>query len=115
LKVEVNSQIPHLSLPTDLRVVLFRIAQEALTNIIRHAQASQAVIEISTNNSEIKMVIEDNGHGFDVDAKLTQAKEKLSFGLLGMMERAALVGGNCSITSSLNHGTRIEVLVPWKG
>lgn len=115
LKVDVNSQIPHLSLPTDMRVVLFRIAQEALTNVIRHAQATQAMIEISSNPSEIKMVIEDNGHGFDVEEKLTQAKEKLSFGLFGMMERAALVGGNCSITSLPDQGTRIEIVVPWKG
>ena len=115
LKIEVINQIPHLSLPTDLRVVLFRIAQEALTNIIRHAQATQAVIRFSRGNTEIQMVIEDNGSGFDVDEKLTQAKEKISFGLLGMMERAALVGGNCSITSLPGKGTRIEVLVPRKG
>lgn len=115
LKIEVMNHIPHLSLPSDLRVVMFRIAQEALTNIIRHAHASLAVIELTSNDTEIKMVIQDNGSGFDVEANLNQAKEKLSFGLLGMMERAALVGGDCSIVSTPGKGTRIEVVVPRKG
>jgi signal transduction histidine kinase len=115
LKVEVMNHIPHLSLPTDLRVVMFRIAQEALTNILRHAQATQAVIQLISNEAEVQMIIQDNGCGFDVEEKLTQAKEKLSFGLLGMMERAALVGGECSISSKPGNGTRIAVLVPRKG
>jgi len=115
LRIDINSQIPHLSLPTDLRVVLFRIAQEALTNISRHAHATHAEIQLYEDDSVIIMVIQDNGQGFAVEETLSQTKEKPCWGLFGMQERSVLVGGTCSITSQIGAGTKVEVRVPRKG
>jgi signal transduction histidine kinase len=115
MKIEINSQIPHLSLPSDLRVVLFRIAQEALTNISRHANATHVEVEIFERNSFFVIVIRDNGIGFSVDKTLAEAKDTPCWGLLGMQERSVLVGGTCTITSQIGKGTQVEVQVPKKG
>jgi signal transduction histidine kinase len=115
LKIEINSQIPHLSLPSDLRVVLFRIAQEALTNVSRHANATYTEIQLYEDDSSIVMVIQDNGKGFLVEETLAQARRKPCWGLLGMQERSSLVGGTCLIISEPGRGTWVEVHIPLKG
>jgi signal transduction histidine kinase len=115
LKIDINNQIPHLSLPSDLRVVLFRIAQEALTNVSRHAKATHIEIQLYEDNSFIIMVIQDNGIGFSVEKTLSQSREKPCWGLFGMQERSALLGGTCIITSEPGRGTWIEVHIPLKG
>ena len=115
LKIEINSQVPHLSLPSDLRVVLFRIAQEALTNVSRHANATYAEVQLYEDDSSIVLVIQDNGKGFLVEETLSQARTKPCWGLLGMQERSSLVGGSCLIISEPDKGTWVEVHVPWKG
>jgi len=115
LKIEISSQIPHLSLPSDLRVVIFRIAQEALTNVSRHAHATHVDIQIFERDSAVVMIIRDDGIGFSVEQVLAQAKAKPCWGLLGMQERSVLVGGTCTITSQVGKGTQVEVLVPRKG
>jgi signal transduction histidine kinase len=115
MKIEITSQIPHLSLPSDLRVVIFRIAQEALTNISRHAHAGHVDIQIFERDSSVVMIIRDDGIGFSVERVLAQVKDKPCWGLLGMQERAVLVGGTCTITSQVGKGTQVEVQVPRKG
>jgi signal transduction histidine kinase len=98
-------------LSPDVRVVFFRIAQEALTNVIRHAQATQAVVRLENPPTFTRMTIEDDGRGFDVDAIIDSGLESHRWGLLGMQERAGLVGAELSIHSQPGLGTYIEVVL----
>ncbi len=89
-----------------IATTLFRIAQEALTNVLRHADATEVHIELYSEHDQHVLRIRDNGVGMD----LQTAKGQL--GLLGMKERAHLVGGACTITSSPGCGTTVEVRLP---
>ena len=105
---------PRLS--SDIRAVLFRIAQEAITNAVRHAKASQLDIQLDYTEHDIYLRVEDNGQGFNTDTVLKKKPGNLTaWGLLGMVERAALVGGTCNILSHPGKGTLIEVYVPFTG
>lgn len=100
-------------LSSDLRAVLFRIAQEAITNVVRHANASKIDIQLDYEPDHIYLRLEDNGMGFDPAIVLKKKPgQPTAWGLLGMVERAALVGGNCTIFSHPGKGTLIEVNVP---
>jgi PAS domain S-box-containing protein len=92
----------------------FRIAQEALTNVLRHAQAQLVRVELRTEDGRLQMKIVDDGKGFDVTAMEQQAHREKWFGLMGMRERAALVGGRVSI-NSCRDGTTVEVSLPLNG
>jgi signal transduction histidine kinase len=97
-------------LPSRIEVSLFRIAQEAITNIIRHSKASYASVVVLRQLSEITMLVEDNGQGFDVAA--TEKKGDQCLGLMGMRERVNLLGGSFVIESVLGKGTTIRVRIP---
>lgn len=102
---------PNIS--SDLRAVVFRIAQEAITNVVRHAEATRIDIQLDYSVDSIYLRVEDNGQGFDTDTVLKKKPGKpTAWGLLGMVERASLVGGNCNIFSYPGKGTLIEVNVP---
>ncbi|HLE51261.1 MAG TPA: sensor histidine kinase [Anaerolineales bacterium] len=111
LPVNLTSTGNGLELPLNVRVVLFRIAQEAITNVVRHANASHADIRLSLSEAQASLQIEDDGQGFNVQAVLQAAMHHPCWGLLGMMERATLVGGVCKINSQPGAGTRVEVQV----
>ena len=95
------------------RTVLYRIAQEALTNVARHAQATQADLSIQSPDGGICMEITDNGCGFTVEGK-GSAKKNNRLGLLGMRERVEMIGGTFCVESSPGHGTTIRVEIPSK-
>ncbi len=100
-------------LSSDLRAVVFRIAQEAITNVVRHACATKIDIQLDYTEDSIYLRVEDNGQGFNTDVVLKKKTGKPSaWGLLGMTERASLVGGTCNIFSHPGKGTLIEVNVP---
>jgi signal transduction histidine kinase len=102
---------PQLS--SDIKSVVFRIAQEAITNVVRHANASVIDIQLDYSVDNIYLRVEDNGQGFNTDVVLKKKPGKpTAWGLLGMVERAALVGGTCNIFSVPGKGTLIEVNVP---
>jgi len=96
------------ALPEKIALVLFRIVQESLTNVTRHAAATQVDITITTNNAAIEVEIRDNGKGFDVK----NPGSIKSFGLLGMSERAISIGGELNITSSPGQGTVVTLHIP---
>ena len=96
------------ALPENIALILFRIVQESLTNVARHAAATGVDITITTSNGAIKVEIRDNGKGFDVK-NLGVIK---SFGLLGMSERAISIGGELNVTSKLGQGTIITLHIP---
>ena len=100
-------------LSSDVRAVVFRIAQEAINNIVRHANANCIDIQLDYTEDNIYLRVEDNGQGFNTDVVLKKKPGKpTAWGLLGMVERAALVGGTCNIFSHPGKGTLIEVNVP---
>ncbi|HEX9092235.1 MAG TPA: sensor histidine kinase, partial [Anaerolineales bacterium] len=100
-------------LSSDVRAVVFRIAQEAMTNVVRHAKASRMDIQLDYTADNIYLRVEDNGQGFNTDAVLKKKPGRpTAWGLLGMVERASLVGGTCNIFSNPGKGTLIEVHVP---
>jgi PAS domain S-box-containing protein len=89
-------------------ITIYRVLQESLTNIIRHAKAENAIIKLSQNNNDIELTILDDGIGIAPE-KLTDIK---SLGLLGMIERVKQCSGHMQISSPGNHGTEVKILIP---
>jgi signal transduction histidine kinase len=96
------------------RTVIYRVAQEALTNIARHAHASRVVLTIGQAPNGITMEIRDNGRAFAVE-KVLQATRNRHLGLIGMRERVEMTGGKFSIESARGRGTSVRAVVPLNG
>ena len=94
-----------------IRTVLYRVAQEALTNVARHAKASRVEVSILGPNGIISMKIKDNGKGFDVDGA-SSAQNHNRLGLLGMRERVEMIGGTFCVESAPGKPTTIHVEIP---
>ncbi len=112
LKVEVTADPSGPRLPQDVEIACFRIAQEALTNVVRHAQASRASITLKRLAKRVELRIQDDGIGFDVKAVQSPMSGGTSIGLTGMRERARLVGGEVHVTSVPRKGTEVTAIVP---
>jgi PAS domain S-box-containing protein len=104
--------IPPLAPETQL--VLFRIVQEALNNVHRHSGASQASITVECQEAEIRVTISDNGKGFELPRQLSDFASQGKLGLIGMAERAWLIGGELEVSSQIGKGTKIIVQTPTK-
>lgn len=100
------------SLPSDLVTACYRVAQEALTNVVRHAQAREVWLEFRGGDAALELIIRDNGIGFDVAAVRQRAAHGASFGVLGMQERVELLGGQIEMESQPSRGTTIHVRLP---
>lgn len=100
-------------LPGTLEVAVFRIVQEALNNIIKHARARRAVVRLEIMPSQVKMTITDDGVGFETNKTMNDLSRD-SFGLLGMKERVELLGGQLKVISAPGSGTDIIVTIPVK-
>ena len=94
-----------------VEIAVFRITQEALTNVVRHAHAQQVTVSLHHGAEMLTLIIEDDGIGIPA-AMLAPRDEHRPLGLLGMRERAALLGGALSIEPHLLHGTRVTLRVP---
>jgi signal transduction histidine kinase len=112
LPISVNGSGSGPSLTSDERIVFFRIAQEAVTNIVRHALATQAKITFNNTETYVSLSVEDNGQGFEADEYLAKESKQVNWGLVGMVERAALLGATCTINSQPGQGTHVEVYMP---
>jgi two-component system sensor histidine kinase UhpB len=99
---------PEIVIPSDSSLTVFRIMQESLTNIARHAKATEIQIRLSRTSDSIHFEISDNGIGIN-DEELNAKK---SFGIIGMKERAASLGGTCDIYRKNNQGTEIKLIFP---
>ena len=95
----------------DKRTVLFRVAQEALTNVARHAHASEAEVTIQRIDGAVCMKIKDNGKGFHQE-RLPHGKKNKRLGLLGMRERVEMVYGQFAVESAPRTGTTVQVRIP---
>jgi len=96
------------AVPEDTALCLYRIAQEALHNVVKHSGAKAARVELATEGSELRLTITDDGVGFDPKA----IRANGSLGLVSMSERARFIHGNLSIESHADKGTKVEARVP---
>ncbi len=102
-------EVPRL--PPEMETALFRMCQETLSNVARHAQATAVLVQVGLEGNELHVEIEDDGKGFDPD-EAARREGRRPWGLLGIRERAEILGGTATIESSPGNGTRIEVRVP---
>jgi len=93
-------------------LTLFRIAQEALNNVRKHAEATQVVTTLALSDSVVTLTVEDNGKGFTPPTMTDHPTAAGKLGLIGMHERARLLGGSLSVESAPGAGTKVSVSVP---
>jgi len=100
-------------LPAEIETAIYRIAQEALTNVSKHAEAKGVSLVLTRTAESVRLIIEDNGKGFDAETMMMKASgTERRLGLLGMRERVMLVGGTLNIESTPGAGTTIYVKIP---
>jgi len=107
---QVTSNLRDASLASDSATAVFRIFQETLTNVARHAQATAVTVSLSEQQDRVVLQVADNGRGIDL-AEVTQSK---SVGLIGMRERAAILGGDLVISGAPGQGTTVVLAIPLK-
>ena len=100
------------TLPAEVQLLLFRIAQEALGNIKRHAKASNAVVTLEFGDDSLKMTVSDNGKGFELPERIGDLASIGKLGLAGMQERAQLLRGSLEVKSELGKGTQVVAKIP---
>jgi signal transduction histidine kinase len=111
VRVSFQQELADVRFPPAMEIAAFRIVQEALTNVARHAGVKEALVTITTEQRFLKLRIEDSGVGF----RRTTAVKAGSAGLIGMKERALLIGGHFSFESAPGAGTRIMIELPLAG
>lgn len=108
IPVKFSSAVSNLNFSSHIKTGVFRILQESLTNIARHANATQAEVNLHVNNQQLTLTIQDNGKGFNTD----KTEKEKTLGILGMKERALMIGGSLHIQSEANNGTLIQLCIP---
>jgi len=99
-------------LASETELVLFRITQEALRNVKKHSRASTAVVTVEFSDTRIRITVSDNGKGFQLPEMTGNLAHMGKLGLIGMQERAQLLGGTLTLRSELGQGTTVVVDVP---
>jgi signal transduction histidine kinase len=99
-------------LDAEQELALYRITQEALTNIRKHACATGIRVDLVFDDSTVRLEIHDDGCGFEVPGLFSEYGQRGSFGLMGIQERVWAVGGSLAIESEPGRGTRLSVTVP---
>jgi signal transduction histidine kinase len=102
---QLINEIPQL--PDNIKINIFRIFQESLTNVARHSEATHVIVRIELKNNEVILTITDNGKGFSTDST-----KKKTLGILGMKERTLMIGGVYNITGVAGKGTTVSVVIP---
>ncbi len=111
IKVDISGE-EHL-LDEAVKIAIFRIIQEALNNIIKHSRASAVTVNLEYTENSARILVRDNGVGFDMDTVKNRVG-RVSLGLSGMSERAALLGGTVEVHSRPDYGTEVEAVIPYK-
>ena len=91
---------------------LYRVAQEALTNVVKHAGAQHAEVHLEVADGRALLSVRDDGHGFDPAAALARERDREHFGLKGIQERISALGGTCTFESQPGSGTAVVVSIP---
>jgi len=105
-------QLDHRRLPPTIETTVYRIVQEALTNILKHSGATRVSLIVKRQNGEVLAIIEDDGRGFDLEAATYAPGTGQQFGIEGMRERVALAGGRLDIETTPGSGTTVYVHIP---
>jgi signal transduction histidine kinase len=113
VRVNITASAKVEELTNDRRTVLYRVAQEALTNVGRHAQARNVTVDIRERPNAFCMRIHDDGRAFDVE-RLLHSRRSKRMGLLGMRERVEMVGGTFTIDSAPGKGSTVTARVPFR-
>lgn len=111
IDVTVKTSGKQRQLDAETELSLFRIVQEALTNVRKHAEATEVSVNVSFREDRIKVTVKDNGKGFDTAQQNAEANGESKLGLMGMQERAELIGGKFEMTSAPGEGTTVTVRV----
>ncbi|OXM86372.1 sensor histidine kinase [Paenibacillus rigui] len=101
-------------LPSGMEVAIYRLVQEAFSNVLKHAQASHVTLELTYQQQMVKIVVTDNGVGFVVDNIDKKIEKGSHYGLIGMRERVELLEGRMEIQSTKDVGTKVSILIPIK-
>jgi signal transduction histidine kinase len=109
LRVKTVLTVEESEVPERLKIVVFRIVQEAICNIAKHADASQIRLAFLRTEDGLRLVVEDDGRGFDPAAIEERVQQGRGLGVRGMMERVRLSGGACHVDSAPGKGTRVQV------
>jgi len=112
VQVHVRTSRMNGRLPPHVETTLYRIAQEGMTNVARHARAQNVWLNVARARGHFTLSVRDDGRGFEVERVLADPDERVGLGLFGMKERAALVGGTFAVESQPGQGTRITVRIP---
>ncbi|MFQ5613840.1 MAG: histidine kinase [Anaerolineae bacterium] len=112
LNVTIDVENLRARLPGEIETILFRIAQEAMSNVARHSQARNLDVHLKYAGGQVAMTLADDGQGFDLSAVDSAPELGRGLGLAGMQERASLVGGQVTVQSTPGRGTTVHVIVP---
>ncbi|OGO18018.1 MAG: hypothetical protein A2Z15_08230 [Chloroflexi bacterium RBG_16_50_11] len=113
INASVETKNMERELPPETQILLFRIAQEALNNIRKHAKASKVNIRLEGREKDIEMTVTDDGQGFEAPERIEGMVSAGRLGLMGMHERARLLNGTFQIKTSPGKGTKLTVNIPW--
>ncbi|MCR5559497.1 MAG: sensor histidine kinase, partial [Schwartzia sp.] len=117
LNVRFSVDGEEVQLPDHVKTGLFRIVQESLNNVLHHSGVKEANLRMLYTDAAVSILVEDKGQGFDVDEfemENQNATEDKHFGILGMRERATIIGAELSVTSRIGEGTRVHIRYPLK-
>jgi signal transduction histidine kinase len=102
-------------LPNEVEITVFRAVQEAISNVVRHAEAEKVLIEVAAERGILEIDVEDDGRGFDPAEAAGPSESGRGLGILGLRERLELIGGTAKVVSSPGGGTRVSLRVPLPG
>lgn len=111
-QIETDFELAYSSLPEPITISLFRVAQEALRNALRHAQAENIWLTLRQDGDWVELRVGDDGRGFEIPGRMSELTRENHFGLVGISEQMSLVGGTYRITSSKGQGTEVIATVP---
>jgi len=112
IEVHLTCEPMEERLDPDLETLVYRVAQEALTNAAKYADSPDITLTLECSDTRLRLLVQDHGRGFDVDAALTGNANERGFGLRAMRDRVQLFGGRFQVTSAPGRGTTIQVEVP---
>lgn len=114
-RLQLQANLRTVALPSEFALCLYRVAQEGLRNALRHAGATNVAIRLYAENGAVRLIVSDNGRGFVAPERLGEFAQADHYGLLGMQERVAWVGGHLQILSQVPGGTVVTVVLPLQG
>lgn len=110
VKFSIEGEVQDL--PSDMQIAIYRILQEALNNIRKHAHATEVEVWARFTTRQVRLIVKDNGQGFEVPEAITDFASRGSFGVMGLHERAHLFGGTVTLKSEPGAGTTVDLVMP---